>query len=116
MNVQQLLAQLRAEVREASVADLAAKMPEVLIDVRELDEYEDGSIEGALHIPRGKLELRIEEAVPNRDADVVLYCAGGNRSALAAKTLAELGYERTISLAGGYTDWQRSGLPTDLPR
>ena len=86
-----------------------------MIDVRELDEYNDGYIRGATYIPRGKLELRIEDAVPKRDADVVLYCAGGNRSALAAKTLAELGYTNVRSLAGGFGAWKRAGGAVDKP-
>ncbi len=88
----------------------------LLVDVRERDEWEQGRIPGAVHVPRGHLESRIEGVAPDRSRPVLLYCAQGNRSAFAAKTLAELGYDRTISLAGGYTDWQRSGFPTDLPR
>src|SRR3954452_3857607 len=88
----------------------------LLVDVRERDEWEQGRIPGAVHVPRGYLESRIEGVAPDRSRPVLLYCAQGNRSAFAAKTLSELGYERAISLAGGYVDWQRSGLPTDLPR
>jgi molybdopterin/thiamine biosynthesis adenylyltransferase/rhodanese-related sulfurtransferase len=95
---------------------LAADDAPVLVDVRERDEWEQGRIAGAVHVPRGHLESKIEAAAPNRSRPVLLYCSAGNRSAFAAKTLSELGYERPISLAGGYTDWQRSGLPTDLPR
>src|SRR5207253_3721797 len=68
------------------------------------------------HVPRGNLESRIENAAPDRDREVVLYCAGGSRSAFAAKTLQELGYEKVSSLAGGFTDWKRNGFPIDLPR
>ena len=88
----------------------------LLVDVRERDEWEQGRIPGAVHVSRGNLESRIEGVAPDRSRPVLLYCAAGNRSAFAAKTLSELGYERAISLAGGYTDWQRSGFPTDLPR
>src|SRR5207237_1142606 len=70
---------------------------------------------GATWIPRGKLELRIEDAVPERDTDIVLYCAGGTRSALAARALGELGYTRVRSMAGGYGAWKRAGYPTDKP-
>src|SRR5207253_7407846 len=75
-----------------------------------------GRIPGAVHVPRGNLESRIGQAAPDRSRPVVLYCAAGNRSAFAAKTLAELGYEHPFSLAGGFTEWQRNGLPTELPR
>jgi sulfur-carrier protein adenylyltransferase/sulfurtransferase len=114
-NFQQYLKQVKAEIREVSVDELKQKQPPTLIDVRESDEYNDGYIPGATWIPRGKLELRIEDAVPDRDQEVVLYCAGGNRSALAAKSLKELGYSRVSSLAGGYGAWKRAGLPTLKP-
>src|SRR6185437_885977 len=84
--------------------------------VREQDDWDEGHIPGAVHIPRGYLESRIENAAPDRSAHVVVYCAGGSRSAFAAKTLEELGYDNVVSLAGGYTDWKRNGLPTELPR
>src|SRR6185437_15141622 len=83
--------------------------------VREQDDWDEGHIPGAVHIPRGYLESRIESAAPDRSKQVVVYCAGGSRSAFAAKTLEELGYENVTSLAGGYTDWKRSGFPTQLP-
>ena len=88
----------------------------LLVDVRERDEWEQGRIPGAVLVPRGNLESRIENAAPDRSRPVLLYCASGARSAFAAKTLTDLGYARAISLAGGYTDWQRNGFPTDLPR
>src|SRR5262249_49176615 len=97
-NFQQYLSQVKGQIKETTVDEVKAKPPEVLIDVREGDEWNDGYIPGAKWIPRGKLELRIEDAVPKRDADVVLYCAGGTRSALAAKSLAELGYTRVRSM------------------
>src|SRR4029453_16757422 len=71
-------------------------------------------IPGAIHIPRGNLESRIERAAPDHDRPVLLYCSAGNRSAFAAKTLEELGYEDVTSLAGGFTDWKRNGFPVDL--
>ena len=86
-----------------------------LIDVREADEYAQGTISGAVHIPRGFLEIRIERAVPDRDAPVVVYCASGTRSVLAARSLAELGYTNVRSLAGGFTGWKRAGLPWEQP-
>ncbi|WP_428264208.1 molybdopterin-synthase adenylyltransferase MoeB [Haliangium sp.] len=86
-----------------------------LIDVREQNEYTQGYIPGATWIPRGFLELRIEEAVPKREASVILYCAGGTRSALAARALRELGYEDVKSMAGGFTSWKRNGYGFDLP-
>ena len=87
-----------------------------IIDVRESEEVARGLIPGAKHVPRGHLESRIEGAVPDRSQHVVLYCASGNRSALAAKTLAELGYENVESMTGGYTLWKDRGYKVDVPR
>ena len=86
-----------------------------LIDVREKDEWMEGFIPGAQWIPRGFLELRIEDKVPDRGHPVVLYCAGGNRSALAAHALGVLGYTNVASMAGGFTAWKRAGHPFDRP-
>ena len=114
-NFQQFLKQVKSEIREVSVDEISRKQPEVLIDVRESDEYNEGYIPGAKWIPRGKLELRIEDTVPERDREIVLYCAGGTRSALAARALGELGYTRVSSLAGGWGAWKRANLPTAKP-
>ncbi len=89
----------------------------VLVDVRESDEFESGHIPGAKHVPRGFLESRIEGAVPDRSQRVVLYCASGNRSALAAATLQDmLGYENVESMTGGITLWKDRGYEVDVPR
>jgi molybdopterin/thiamine biosynthesis adenylyltransferase/rhodanese-related sulfurtransferase len=88
----------------------------VFVDVRERDEWDEGHIPGAIHIPRGYLESRIEGLVPDRTASIVVYCAAGNRSAFATKSLSELGYEHVLNLQGGFTDWKRNGYPTELPR
>src|SRR5581483_3650611 len=114
-NFQQYLKDVKAQIREVSVDEIQAKKPAVLIDVREGEEYNDGYIPGATWIPRGKVELRIEDAVPDRAAEVVLYCAGGNRSALAARSMKELGYSNVSSLAGGFGAWKRAGLAIDKP-
>src|SRR5205814_3343604 len=87
----------------------------VLIDVREKDEWSEGNIPGARWISRGFLEQRIEDQVPEKSAEVVLYCAGGTRSALAARSLEELGYTNVKSMAGGFAAWKRAGLPFDRP-
>jgi sulfur-carrier protein adenylyltransferase/sulfurtransferase len=116
-----LLQQVKAEIEEIDVPHARELVLEdgnrpLLVDIRELDEWSEGRIPGAIHIPRGFLESRIEQAAPDRSRSILLYCAAGNRSAFAAKTLEELGYENVASLAGGYVDWKRSGLPTELPR
>jgi len=115
---QTLLAGVKQEIREVSVEEvkrlLDARAPVKLLDVRESDEYAGGRLPGALHIPRGYLELRVESQL-RRDEEVVVYCAGGTRSALAARTLKELGYERVASLAGGYNRWSDAALPVEKP-
>jgi molybdopterin/thiamine biosynthesis adenylyltransferase/rhodanese-related sulfurtransferase len=89
----------------------------VLVDVRESDEFAVGYIPGAKHIPRGYLEQRIEGVVPDRSTPIVLYCAAGNRSAYAARTLQEdLGYEHVQSMTGGITLWKDRGYDVEVPR
>ena len=115
-----LLREVKESIEEIDAARahdlLDADEPPLLLDVRERDEWDEGHLPGAVHIPRGSLESRVEAAVPDRSRPVVVYCAGGSRSAFAAKTLEELGYENVSSLAGGYTDWKRNGYPTEVPR
>ena len=112
----QLLKQARTQIPELSPAELSRDPTSpILLDVREKQETDAGMLPGARHVPRGFLELRIEEAVPDRNADVVLYCAGGTRSLLAARTLAEMGYTRVRSLAGGFGAWKDAGLPIEVP-
>jgi sulfur-carrier protein adenylyltransferase/sulfurtransferase len=92
-----------------------AASPPVFIDVREREEWDEGHIPGAVHIARGWLESRIEQTVPDRSRAIVAYCASGNRSTFAAKTLEELGYEDVVNLAGGINDWKRRGYPLEVP-
>jgi len=86
----------------------------LFLDVREREEWDEGHIPGAVHLPRGWLESRVEQAVPNRQRLIVAYCAAGNRSTFAAKTLEELGYEQVVSLSGGINDWKRRGYPLEV--
>src|SRR3954452_13619585 len=89
----------------------------VIVDVREQHEFEEAHIPGAVHVPRGHLEQRIEGAAPDRSQHVVLYCASGNRSALAAHTMQELlGYENVESMRGGITLWKDRGYDVEVPR
>jgi sulfur-carrier protein adenylyltransferase/sulfurtransferase len=115
----EFLQQVKSEIEEIGVsgaAELRESDEAVFVDVREQNEWDEGHVPGALHVPRGNLESRIEQAVPDRDASIVVYCASGSRSAFAAKALEELGYEDVVSLAGGFTDWKRNGFPFDVPR
>ncbi len=115
----ELLQKVKGEIDEVDAPhahELIERDAPALVDVREQDEWDEGHLPGAIHIPRGNLESRIEQALPDRSKPVLLYCAAGNRSAFAAQTLEQLGYERVSSLAGGYTDWKRNGYPTELTR
>jgi molybdopterin/thiamine biosynthesis adenylyltransferase/rhodanese-related sulfurtransferase len=113
----ELLAQVRAEVDEVDPArarELIADGDPIILDVREQDEWDEGHLPGAIHLPRGNLESRIEAAAPDRARPILVYCSAGNRSAFAAKSLDELGYESAVSLAGGFTEWKRNGFPVEL--
>jgi molybdopterin/thiamine biosynthesis adenylyltransferase/rhodanese-related sulfurtransferase len=111
-----LLKATRAEISEVDARAAHGLEGAVWVDVREGDEWAEGHIPGAVHVPRGNLESRIEGAVPDRATPVVLYCAAGNRSVFAAKTLGELGYVDAHSLVGGFTDWKRNGGEITMPR
>jgi len=116
----ELLAQVKTEIEEVDAAGardlLAGPDAPLFVDVREPDEWSEGHIPGAVHVSRGHFESRIEQAAPDHRRPIVVYCAGGSRSAFAAKTLGELGYENVVSLAGGYTDWKRNGFSTQVPQ
>jgi len=108
-----VLAQARKEIRQASPEEvrtrLAQPAPPVLIDIREPDETQQGVIAGALVIPRGFLEMRVEDAVPQRDTPVIVYCSATVRSAMAAKTMQDLGYTDVTAMAGGFGAWKELG-------
>jgi len=113
----ELLQQVRSEISEVDATharELIDDGEPVVVDVREQEEWDEGHIPGAIHISRGHLESRIERSAPDSSRPVVVYCSAGNRSAFAAKTLGELGYEDVVSLAGGFTDWKRNGFPVEL--
>ena len=116
----ELLAQVRDEIDEIGVVEAAqlheSDDPPVFLDVREQNEWDEGHITGAIHAPRNNLESRIEDKVSDKSRPIVVYCGSGPRSAFATKTLEELGYESVVNLDGGYNEWKRSGLPTQLPR
>ena len=111
-----LVQDAKSRVRETNVADVKARLdrkdPIVLIDVREDHEWIDGRIPGAIHLGRGILERDAEEKLPDKDAELVLYCGGGFRSALAADNLQKMGFTRVLSMDGGIRSWREAGLPT----
>jgi molybdopterin/thiamine biosynthesis adenylyltransferase/rhodanese-related sulfurtransferase len=104
------------EIDPKQVDELRGDDNVVIVDVRENDEVAQGKIPGAVHIPRGYLEARIDGFVPDRDRKVLVYCAAGSRSALAAKTLEDLGYGDVESMTGGFTLWKDRGYDVEVPR
>ncbi len=113
---------IKDEINELGPREVADLLEETgngdveIIDVRERKEYEQGAIPGAKFIPRGFLDVKIEREVPDKERTLVLHCAGGTRSAMAAYDLQEIGYENVISMKGGYNQWEELGLPTIKPQ
>jgi phage shock protein E len=107
-----IVAEAKSKVAEVG-PDQAAERQRAgaqLIDVREADEFAKGHAQGAVHLSKGVLELKIEQVVPNADAPIICYCGGGSRSALAAESLQRMGYTNVASMAGGFKAWQQAGL------
>jgi molybdopterin/thiamine biosynthesis adenylyltransferase len=107
-----LLSQAKGQITEISTDDAQKRIESgniLVLDVREPDEFEQGALPNVLHIPRGHLEAQIESRATDRDQEIVVYCAGGVRSAFAAKTLQELGYTNVLSMAGGFGKWKDEG-------
>ncbi|WP_038038087.1 molybdopterin-synthase adenylyltransferase MoeB [Thermorudis peleae] len=117
---EKLFQEIKQAIQEVDVHQLYQELRQgrrpVVIDVREREEWEQGYIPGAVFIPRGYLELQVEDRVPDKDTPVYVYCAGGVRSAFAAKTLQEMGYRHVYSVAGGFSAWKHAGYPFVTPR
>lgn len=114
---QDMIDSAKAVIQEVTIQDVKEVLDRgqkpVLLDVRGREEYEAGHLIGAVHVPRGLLELDAERAVPDKSRPVVVYCAGGVRSALAAQTLKEMGYRDVASMLGGYDDWAGAQYPVE---
>jgi molybdopterin/thiamine biosynthesis adenylyltransferase/rhodanese-related sulfurtransferase len=112
-----LLREARAQIREVTPQQVDGLSPgdAVLVDVREESEWEQGYLPGAVHISKGYVEQAIEAEVPDRDTQVILYCAGGVRSLFAAQALEQLGYTNVASMSGGFQAWKSAGLKWDVP-
>ena len=117
LSYHELVALAKREIREVTPGDLAARMshPPLIVDVREPQEFHAGTIPGAVLIPRGVLEGAIGRVAPGPDAEIVLICSAGNRSALAAKELQDMGYRKVASLAGGFGRWRAEGRDASYP-
>lgn len=114
-----LVADAKTRIRECSI-DTVREWLETgraffLIDVREDREVRNGIVRGARHLGRGVLERDVEQTLPDRDAEIVLYCGGGFRSALAADNLQKMGYRNVTSMEGGFRAWVAAGLPVERP-
>jgi rhodanese-related sulfurtransferase len=105
----------KSRIREISVVETRKKLDEAkalhFVDVREDHEWAKGHAKGAIHLGRGVLERDIEKTIPDLNAEIILYCGGGYRSALAADMLEKMGYKNVFSMAGGFKDWVRGNHP-----
>jgi sulfur-carrier protein adenylyltransferase/sulfurtransferase len=113
-----LLRDTKSRIREVETDAAASDLERpgtVVLDVREPDEYDQGALPGAVHIPRGHLESQVESRIVDHDAHIVVYCAGGTRSAFAADTLGQLGYNDVVSVIGGFNKWKDEGRPWLTP-
>ena len=112
-----LVEETKKRVREISIAEVRARRARgehvELVDVREDGEWTAGHIPGARHLGRGVLERDVEKALPDPGGEIVLYCGGGFRSALAAESLQRMGYTKVLSMAGGWREWLESGGATE---
>jgi rhodanese-related sulfurtransferase len=110
-----IVSDVMPRVREVSVDDARERLERgaVLIDVREDNEYAEGHAHGARHMGRGIIERDIIQTVPDKDTELILYCGGGYRSALAADNLMKMGYTNVLSMAGGWKAWQEAGAPEE---
>jgi phage shock protein E len=108
-----LVQDAKRRITEISAAEAAREVERgaLLIDVRELEDWQRGHAPGAVHLPRGTIELEIQEKAPALETPIICHCGGGSRSALAAESLQRMGYTNVKSLAGGFKAWQQAGLP-----
>jgi adenylyltransferase/sulfurtransferase len=114
---QDLLQQTRQQIKniDLSEADRLRREGAILVDIREADEVEQGMVDGAVHIPRGFLESRIEQVAADKSAPVIVYCAGGARSVFGTRALEDLGYTDVASMDGGFNAWKTAALPWSKP-
>jgi molybdopterin/thiamine biosynthesis adenylyltransferase/rhodanese-related sulfurtransferase len=119
-NFRDLLRQVKAQIKETSPEEVYERLDRgasfAILDVREEEEVRNGTVPGAIHLSRAHFESRVEDVLPDKDAEVVVYCASGVRSAFSAKTLGDLGYSDVASMKGGFTRWKDLGYGYDIPR
>jgi rhodanese-related sulfurtransferase len=114
---QKLVEDAKANVRETNCQEVMKRMEKgeklKLVDVREDNEWSKGHLPGAIHLGKGVIERDIETAIPDKDAEVILYCGGGFRSALSAENLQKMGYKNVLSMDGGWRGWTEKGYPVE---
>jgi molybdopterin/thiamine biosynthesis adenylyltransferase/rhodanese-related sulfurtransferase len=119
-NFRDLLKRVKAEIKETTPEEIYERLDHgarfEILDVREEEEVRNGTVPGAIHLSRAHFESRVEDLLPDMESEIVVYCASGVRSAFAAKTLGELGYEDVTSMKGGFTRWKDLGYGYDIPR
>ena len=108
---------VKARIKETDVQTVRARQKKgdtfYLVDVREDNEWDKGHIAGAIHLGKGVIERDIENVIPDVDSEIILYCGGGYRSALAADNLAKMGYTNVVSMDGGFRGWNEAGFPVE---
>ena len=114
----QIVDETRKRIQETNVDEVKRRLDQgepnfYLVDVREESEWAKGHLPGAMHLGKGVIERDIEKAVPNKEQELILYCGGGFRSALAADNLKKMGYKNAVSMDGGWRGWNEQGLPTE---
>jgi rhodanese-related sulfurtransferase len=111
-----LVNEAKSRIRETNVPEVKKRLDAgekpIIVDVREDGEWARGHIPGAIHLGKGVIERDIEKAVPDTSAEIILYCGGGYRSALAADALQKMGYKNPVSMDGGWKGWTEAGYPT----
>ena|SRR6201997_664750 len=109
----------KSRIKEADFREIKRRLDSrenlTLVDVREDNEWARGHLPGAVHLGKGIIERDVEEALPDKDAPLVLYCGGGFRSALVADSLQKMGYTNVISMDGGWRGWTTAGYPIEKP-
>ena len=113
----EIVREIKSRIKETDVATVRARQSKgdtfYLVDVREDNEWDKGHLPGAIHLGKGVIERDIEGVIPDPDAEIILYCGGGFRSALAAENLARMGYTNVVSMDGGFRGWNEAGLPIE---
>jgi len=110
----------KSKIRETTIPEVVSRLNNgeklILVDTREDDEWREGCIRGAIHLGKGVIERDIESLIPNKATEIILYCGGGFRSAIAAESLQQMGYTQVLSMDGGYRGWKEAGLPVEEPQ